>query len=255
MAYPEFMDYEFSIARGLTAHTSTIINAFAFQVSVTSRLVMPNNIFDATCPSSEFYLIASSSDANDATAGSGARSILINGIDANGAKQSETLPLSGQTGNTSANEYLRVNNITVNSAGSGGVNAGSIYLSESGSTLTAGVPGASSTVLNMVYVNYNTSHVARYYVPASCTAYLYDLSAAGGQTTVHAHQLRLYKKSDGGLAQVINRLQVGISGVHETYNIPIKFDAKTDVWAEVYGLASATVSHVSMKFMVYKDTE
>jgi hypothetical protein len=73
-----------------------------------------------------------SSSANDTAAGTGAQTMLIEGLDANYDKISETITLNGLTPVISTLEYLRVNNMLVLTAGSSMYNEGNITSSIGG---------------------------------------------------------------------------------------------------------------------------
>ena len=83
-------------------------------------------------------MLLSSSDTVDTSAGTGARTVRIKGLDTNLDPVEEVLSLNGQTGVAMATNLLRVNKLLVETAGSGGQNAGDIYLGTG--TITAGVP-------------------------------------------------------------------------------------------------------------------
>ena len=67
-----------------------------------------------------------STDANDTAEGTGARSIIIYGIDTNREAIIEVVSLNGTTPVTTSNSYLGVNRLSIYLSGSGGVNAGTI---------------------------------------------------------------------------------------------------------------------------------
>lgn len=69
-----------------------------------------------------------STSAADTAAGTGARTVLIQGLDANWLPISETVTLNGTTPVTTVNSYLRVNLFTTTTSGSGKVNAGDLTL-------------------------------------------------------------------------------------------------------------------------------
>jgi len=69
-----------------------------------------------------------STAATDTAAGTGARTVLIQGLDANWLAISETVTLNGTTPVTTVNSYLRVNLLTTTSAGSSGDNDGDLTL-------------------------------------------------------------------------------------------------------------------------------
>src|SRR5210317_2657610 len=89
-------------------------------------------------PPSASTTTVSSSNANDTSAGTGARTVQIVGLDGDYNEISETIILNGQTAVTTTNSFLRVNRGVVLTAGSGGVNAGIIYVGTG--TVTLGVP-------------------------------------------------------------------------------------------------------------------
>lgn len=69
-----------------------------------------------------------STSAADTAAGTGARTVLVSGLDANWLPISETVTLNGTTPVTTVNSYLRVNLFTTVTSGSGKVNAGDLTL-------------------------------------------------------------------------------------------------------------------------------
>lgn len=69
-----------------------------------------------------------SASANDAAAGTGARTVLVTGLDANRDIISETVTLNGVTPVNLTNNFFRVNSMTVVTAGSTGYNEGALTL-------------------------------------------------------------------------------------------------------------------------------
>ena len=81
--------------------------------------------------------VVSSSAADDGDpAGTGARTVRIDGLDTNYVEVTETLTLNGTTPVVGTVEFLRINYATVASAGSGKANAGNITLRDSGAGTT-----------------------------------------------------------------------------------------------------------------------
>jgi len=76
-----------------------------------------------------------SASTADGAAGDNARTIVIVGLDGDGAEVTETLPLDGTTPVSTANAYMRLNRAYVDTVGvKGNTNAGAITLSYSGTT-------------------------------------------------------------------------------------------------------------------------
>jgi hypothetical protein len=83
-----------------------------------------------------------SSSANDTAAGTGARTMMIAGLDANFNPISEVITMNGVTPVQSVNNYLRVNGLNIVTAGSGGQNAGDITLRVTGAGATQAIARA-----------------------------------------------------------------------------------------------------------------
>ena len=82
-----------------------------------------------TFPTAGATMTISSADANDTSAGTGARTVKVDFLDSTYAEFSETLTLNGQTAvSTSSSDCFRVNTMTVLTAGTGKVNAGKVYV-------------------------------------------------------------------------------------------------------------------------------
>lgn len=172
-------------------------------------------------PASAATLTVSSSSANDTAAGTGARTVTLQGLDANYLVISETITLTGQTAVTSTLSYLRIGPLVTLTAGSGGKNAGVIYAGTG--TVTAGVP---ATIYSSMGVGFNESHQSFYTVPAGCTGYLLDVSATSDTAGV---QILLYTRALGGLFMARRVNQIGTGGFARTNLLPLPLPAKSDI--------------------------
>lgn len=103
----------------------------------------------------------SSGSADDAAAGTGARTVQVTGLLSTYVEASETVILNGQTAVNTTNSYVAINKVEVLTAGSGGVNAGIVYAGTG--TVTTGVP---AVVNNAITVGANVSTSAFYVMPA-----------------------------------------------------------------------------------------
>ena len=120
-------------------------------------------------------MFVSSSSANDASGGTGANTILIQGLDEDYNEIEETVVLNGQTQVATQLSYLRVYRAFVTLAGSSGTSGGTIYIGSSGAS--GGVPNGT------VYANLglgNQTQIAAYTVPAGYTLYLDDINFTAG---------------------------------------------------------------------------
>ena len=133
--------FELQVARGQIAFHKSIFK-FGFNPDIDDSLETiwaQGGLYSYLSSATTLY-ISSSSTADDA-AGTGARTATVSGLDANYDEVSVTVDLDGQNGVQlgSASNWIRVNRVTVNTAGSGGQNAGVIYVGDEASP-TSGVP-------------------------------------------------------------------------------------------------------------------
>ena len=186
-------------------------------------------------------LTVSSSSANDTSAGTGARTVTLSGLDSNYAEISETVTLNGQTAVTTTNSYLRINRMIVNTAGTGGQNAGVIYVGTG--TVTAGVPANKYAT---VAVGDNQSLMALWTVPANYTAYLLqkDITAATAQNNKYA-TIHLAARPFGEVFQVKDKHVIDNGVLHQEYSLPLKFEEKTDLEVRCIGDSAAADIAVS----------
>jgi hypothetical protein len=114
----------------------------------------------------------SSSDADDTSAGVGARTVEVFGLDADYREIKETIILNGQTGVSSSKSYLRIILMTVRTAGATGYNEGQVYLGTG--TITAGVPAVIDARISFTSdgLGENQTLMAIYTIPAGHTGLL-----------------------------------------------------------------------------------
>lgn len=137
----------------------------------------------------------SSSDADDTSAGTGARTIEIFGLDTNHVEINETITLNGQTAVNTVNEYLRIFRGIVRTGGSGGKNAGDIYAGTG--TVTAGVP---ANKFLKVIVGKSQTLMALFTVPANKTALCIQMMFSSGSQK--ATESMLYIRPENEVFQV-----------------------------------------------------
>jgi len=191
-------------------------------------------------------LSVSSSSANDTSAGTGARTVTLSGLDANYAEISETVTLNGQTAVTTTNSYLRIFRMVVNSAGSGGQNAGVIYAGTG--TVTAGVPANKYAT---IVIGDNQTLMAIWTVPANHTAYLLqtDVTVATTQNNKYC-TASLVARPFGEVFQVKDRFVKAESQATLTYSLPLKFEEKTDIEYRAIGDSAGADIAISAAFEI-----
>lgn len=182
-------------------------------------------------------LKVSSASTNDTSAGTGARTVELFGLDADYNEINELVTLNGQTPVNTTKLFLRINRMVVRSAGSGGVNAGVIYAGTG--TVTTGVPANVYASINGV-TGSNQSLMALWTVPAGYTAYMlqYDISNGTTSNTPAVCKLILAVRPYGEVFQSkdVKSLTTGMH-VEETFALPQKFTEKSDI--EVRAISSS----------------
>jgi hypothetical protein len=179
----QFEPFGLQVSRGqIDGHSTVIVFGYNSDVDTSEETVWPAG-GTIPHPTSASVLKISSSSADDASAGTGARTVYIAGVDGDFAVVSETVTLNGQTAVDTTNSYLYVNSFYVVTVGSGGVNAGNINAGTG--TVTSGVPAVLYDIIATGYNNRTTGH---YCVPAGYTGYmtegLFSSGQASGTTSV-----------------------------------------------------------------------
>lgn len=181
-----FEPFGLQVARNqIQGHSGIIIFGYNPDVDTSEESIWPDG-GTIPHPTVASVLKVSSSDATDTSAGTGARTVLISGLDGDYNTVTETVILNGQTAVNTTNSFLYVNAFYVVTAGSGGQNAGVIYAGTG--TVTAGVP---ATIYDLIAAGYNNRTTAHYCVPAGYTGYmvsgLVTAGQASGSTSVTAY--------------------------------------------------------------------
>lgn len=198
----------------------------------------------ATFPASAVALRAISTNINDTSAGSAARTILIEGLDASFLPVSESLALSGTsyTGYTTQT-FLRVNRVSVVTVGTDQYrNFGLITVEDSGAAVYGSVGQAESAVYGTAY-GAGQSQDGLYTVPAGYTAYVLD---AGAQSTVAGEWALFTRLVDTSTPpynpRVLQYRQATAAndGPVHNFDVPIVVPEKTDILLRVNYTAAAS---------------
>lgn len=121
-----------------------------------------------------------SADANDTSAGTGARTVELEGLDSNYAVITETVTMNGTTAVTTTASFLRIYRARVLTAGTSEENAGEITISDTtGSTTRATISAGQGQTLMAVYT-----------VPAGKTAYIVKINVSSGKDSEIEFRLR-----------------------------------------------------------------
>lgn len=144
-----------------------------------------------------------SNAAADTAAGTGARTVLIYGINGSYARTTETVTLNGAVNVPTVNSYLHIHLMQVTSSGTGGVNAGKI-------TATA---QTDATVTCSIDAGNGQSESTIYLVPTGYKAYVMRLRSRMNNSTANsAITVALYTYPFGMAWQLKTKMGINNSG-------------------------------------------
>jgi len=225
--------FELQVARGqIQAHSVVTIAGYNSDVDTAWEMITP--VGNLSYPAAALQMTVSSADADDTSAGTGARTVLITGLDANYAVISETVTMNGQTAVTTTNSFLRINAMLVTTAGTSLANEGIIYIGTG--TVTSGVP---ATIYNVIAAGFNNATSSQYTIPAGYTGYLVvariGLAQDAGTTLITA-RTRFVGTNGIALTGPVIVTNNGISTIDFPY--PIAIAEKTRIQGEAIGGAA-----------------
>jgi len=174
-----------------------------------------------------------SSDANDASDGTGARTVEIQGLDSNYDLQTETISLNGATAVDLANTYLRIFRMKVLTAGSGEANAGNITLR---------LDGGGDTVA-YISTGLNQTLMAIYTIPNGKTGYVLNYYASVNKQSSASVDISLYARPEDQVFQIKHNIAVhsqGGSYFNHIFKLPLRFTEKTDIYLQAATSANNT---------------
>lgn len=229
-----FEPFELQVARGqIQGHRSFAVFGFNPDVDTTQVSVWPLPSL-ISFPSSAIQMTVSSTSANDTSAGTGARTVVVQGLDANYNEVTETVTMNGQTAVTMTASLLRVNYAYVATAGSGDSAAGDIYIGTG--VVTAGVP---ATVYDIIKFDYNNTTTGSFTVPVGYTAYvsqgLFSSGQAGGSNSV---QGRLLTRGTNNIRMTAAITTINNGVANYVFEYPLVVPEKTTIEATAIGSSS-----------------
>lgn len=165
------LDFYLQLRKGrIGGHSPKVVIGENETVGTTYETLWPEGGL-ISWPSSAAQLTVSSSSTDDDSGGTGALTLLVEGLAEDFSKLEEIITLDGQTEVTTTESYYRINDLKVLTAGTDEENKGTIYIGEG--TITAGKP---ATVYSLIKPGCNIAHGGHYTVPKSCLCFVRHLS-------------------------------------------------------------------------------
>jgi cephalosporin-C deacetylase-like acetyl esterase len=234
--------FELQVARNqIMGHSAVTVFGYNGDLDQTEESVWPNG-GTVPHPTTASVLDIVSTSTDDDAAGTGARTVFIEGLDNNYNVVSETVVLDGTTVVETVNSFLYVNQLYVATTGSGGVNAGEI---------TAKV---STTLYDLIAVGYNQRTTAHYCVPAGYTAYLTEGAITAGQAS-GSTSITSFLKQHGpdGILRVVAISTLNNGSVQYDFAYPIAITEKSCFGASAVGSANNNSVSAFFNFVLIKN--
>jgi hypothetical protein len=249
MAVGNLTEQNINIARGLVRGT-TVIHKFGRNPSVggaPETIWEHGGIYTYLTVASTVYV--SGADAQDSAAGTGARTVTVQGLDANYNAIEETLTVDGAV---STQSFLRVFRAFVASAGSLLTNKGDVLVStgaSGGGTVLAKI----ATIGTGTVYGQGQTNLALYTIPAGKTGYLTNWNVGVGAYN-DAVTANLYTRESGnGLIFRTRDVMDVPGGLHQRiYQVPFTLLEKTDI--EIRAIATTGTNMSSTFDIILFDT-
>jgi len=174
---------------------------------------------------------AVSDEGSDTTTGTGARTIELQGLDADYNTVTEIISTGGTGGgNVSSQEFLRIFRAAVKTAGSTGTNDGNITI-EAGATTVISI-GTHGTGVNKE--GFGQSQTSVYTVPAGKTGYITQWSVGSSvyNSGVQAYLL-VSEPEDGKVLRTKDIMFLNNYSIKD-YKVPLRVLEKTDIEVRAY---------------------
>ena len=204
--------------------TATHINKFGYNESVSTSFEYITDLGTNFLPESAGALTLVSADTNDTSAGTGARTVEVEGLDANYAPLTETFTMNGTTNVVGSSSFLRVFRMRVVTSGTGEINAGNITASIGGSNIAQILADKGQTLM------------AVYTIPAGKSGYLTKFQGSISKNQEAVFKIRI--KEFGNGFNVKGQFGTFSNSITYDYPIPLQFKEKTDI--QILGKAGAT---------------
>ena len=170
-------------------------------------------------------LQVSSSSAADDAGGTGALTMVLEGLDADYNALTETVTLDGQAQVATTGTYLRIHRAYIVDVGTGGANAGDLYIYTGAAT--AGVPDTATQVYSTISADHGQTSQAFYTIPAEFTGFLisgYGVAAAGKTVDVE-----VFFRLEGKGWRMLHEFSLNNDTYTQHYAVPPQIPEKSDI--------------------------
>ena len=253
MSYNPSQDFLIEVAKGNVAGHS-LVNKFGFNAAVGSTLqpIADGAVYQTPTTAQSLEMV--SSDANDTSAGSGARTLEIQGLDASFALQIVTVAMNGTTAAAVTGTWMRVFRMRVLTSGTYATQAVGSHVGIL--TLRVAAAGATWATIGLSASSFpiGQTEIGCYTIPAGYTGYLLSKHVSIESTkvpnilwfrrenaddvTTPFDAMRLFERHYGAASEI----------TYQPHAPAITLPEKTDVGA--MGYVATGTSAVSVEFQI-----
>lgn len=213
--------------------------------TATGRVPVSDNGIEVTLQTSAVVLSIVSNSTEDDSAGAGARTIVLEGLDGDYSETTETVTLDGTTTVSSSNTYLRIFTAKVATAGGSEFAVGTV-------TIATTVTG---DLMATIIPTEREFHSAQYTVPAGKTAYIYSWRGQADAALGSEVTLRLETKASGD--QMFHDEDIGLASrsqnLEQRFEHPIECEAKKELRITAEASTDNTVVFADMHMLLVPD--
>ena len=210
--------YEIDIAKGIVPGR-TAVRHFGHNLAcgATEETIWGLSSLYVYLTSAERLKVSSDAAATDIPASTGAWTVIIYGLDVNYRIITETVTLENPGPVTTIQSYLRVCDLQVMTAGTGGKNAGNISVKNNANTNTLGY----------IPIGENEAHMAFCTVPAGQRFIM--LARQGGELAAKVSHILFYIREYGSVWQLKRDIVVKDSHFYVRISMPWVIPQKADI--------------------------
>lgn len=232
--------WELNLAQGLVEGYSFIEKFGRGTLSTNTLTTLYDN--SATVPlypwpTTASTLVVTSDDTSDNATGDGARTVEVQGLDADYNLQTVILTVGGSA---SVETFIRVFRAKVLTAGATGNNEGNVDIEDTGGNVLAriskygnNIPGAGQT------------YMALYTVPAGKTAYLQQWCVSSSKQNADTLATILFRDTlagGDGAWQTKDLVEIQANSYIKDYKVPLRIPEKNDIIVRAFSSSGCTVA-------------
>ena len=176
-----------------------------------------------------------SSDANDTSAGTGARTVELQGLDSSWNLLTETVTMNGTSAVTTTGSFLRIFRARVVTAGTSLRNEGDITIRDQDTSTTRAL------ITNGTTAGMGQTLMAVYTIPAGKTGYVVNINFSSAKDLEQEYRLMARDNTVANAAWNVKEFMTGRGGFNDFTKRAInKYTEKTDL--DLQAISSATSS-------------